>query len=81
MYYHRILENAELEGTHQDHQAQLLDLYRTPQELHHVPENIGPRLLELVGLAAVTTSLGGLLQFLTTPWVKNLFLLVSLNLP
>ncbi|XP_071286266.1 ETS domain-containing protein Elk-1-like [Agelaius tricolor] len=36
----RITEWAELEGTHQDHQVQLLALHRTPQESHPVPESV-----------------------------------------
>lgn len=32
---HRIIEYAQLEGTHQDHQVQLLNLFREPQESHH----------------------------------------------
>ncbi|TRZ07810.1 hypothetical protein HGM15179_019297 [Zosterops borbonicus] len=43
----RIIDNAELEGTHQDYQVQLMDLHRTSQESLHVPENIVGTLLEL----------------------------------
>lgn len=32
---HRIMEYVQLEGTHQDHQVQLLTLCRIPQESHY----------------------------------------------
>lgn len=38
--YHRITECAELERTHHDHGVQHLALHCTPQESHHMPENI-----------------------------------------
>lgn len=48
-YMYRIIENsyAALEGTYEDHQLQLLALYRTPQGSHHIPESISLKLLEL----------------------------------
>lgn len=55
---HRVVEQAELEGTHQDHEVQLLALHRTPQESHHAPESIVQTLLELKqAWCLVTTSM------------------------
>lgn len=39
LWEQRIIEYAELERIHQDHQIQLLALCRTPRESHHVPES------------------------------------------
>lgn len=37
---HYIIEYAELEGNHQNHRVQLMAKHSTPQEPHHVPENV-----------------------------------------
>lgn len=64
LWPHRIIEYPELAGAHQDDQAQLLSLHRTPQESHHMPKSPGR-------LGAVTASLGSLFQGPTTTWVKT----------
>ena len=52
-HLHKIIEYAELEGTHKDHQVQLLVSFRTLQESHHVPKSIVETLLELCQAGAV----------------------------
>lgn len=54
---YRIIELAELEGTHQHHQVQLSSLCGTMQESHHVPEAVVQ-----TPLGAMAASLGGLFQ-------------------
>lgn len=54
----RVIEYAELKGTHNDHGVQFLSLHRTPQKSHQVPKSIVHTLIEL--RQAVTTSMGSL---------------------
>lgn len=60
---HKILEYPELEGTHQDHQIQLLALHKTIPKNHTLclPERVVQMLLQLDS-GAVTPSLGSLFQ-------------------
>ncbi|RMC05378.1 hypothetical protein DUI87_18567 [Hirundo rustica rustica] len=77
---HRITGNYELEETLKD-RVQLPTLHRTSPESHHVPKSIAKHFLNSGRLGAVATSLESLFQCPNlTFWIKNLFLISSLNL-
>ena len=77
----RITRYPELEGTHKNHQIQLLIPHRTTQSSNPMSENSVQRLLEL--LAARGCDLGSLgsLSHAYHPLVKNLILTPNLTLP
>lgn len=70
---HRILEYAELVGTHQDHWIQLLALCRTLQKSHHVLRELPKCFFNSVHLGAVTSSLGSCSSALVSELIQSRF--------
>lgn len=58
-----------------------IKVYLLAQELPHVPESIVQMLLELCQAWCCDHCPGQPVQCLTTPWMKNLFLISNLNIP
>ena len=65
---HQIAEYPKLEGTHKDHQVQLLAPHKTTQKSGHKSGSLVQTLLELWQLGAVTTALPSLFQCLIILW-------------
>lgn len=77
LHRHRTTERTELEGTHRDHQVQILTPHRITKNWKPMSECGVQTLPELQQLGTLPTVLRSLFQGLTTLSLKNLFLIPS----
>lgn len=73
----RLIEHPELEGTHADHQAQLLSPYKTTQNSNPTSKSNVQMLLEFQQCEAMTTALGIVFQ---GPATRPLFPVSNLSM-
>lgn len=76
--HHPSTESAQLEGTHKEHQVQLLGLHSTIAKSH----TTCPKVLSIccMNFVRLGTAQGRLFQCPITLWVKNISLISNLNL-